>query len=85
MLRPVRRQLALVLFLNTAAPRPGASFTGGTLRLHEMDDAEGAPHDVTPTAGTLVAFRSSVLHEVLPVEAGTRLSVVTWLRRSRRP
>lgn len=72
------RAVSVVIFLNTAAPGEGAAFSGGTLRLH---DDRGRPTDVVPTAGTLVAFRSSVLHEVLPVDRGTRLAVVTWLMR----
>jgi predicted 2-oxoglutarate/Fe(II)-dependent dioxygenase YbiX len=73
-----RRAVSVVLFLNSATPGPGADFTGGTLRLH---DDRGGQCDVVPVAGTLVAFRSSVLHEVLPVDTGTRLSIVTWLQR----
>jgi predicted 2-oxoglutarate/Fe(II)-dependent dioxygenase YbiX len=36
------------------------------------------PLDVVPVAGTLVAFPSHVLHEVLPVTAGIRDAIVDW-------
>jgi predicted 2-oxoglutarate/Fe(II)-dependent dioxygenase YbiX len=77
-----RRAVSLVLFLNSAGPAGEAAFSGGTLRLHGGD---AAPHDIVPVAGTLVAFRSSVLHEVTPVESGTRLSIVSWLLQSSWP
>ena len=39
----------------------------------------GSPRDIHPRAGTLVAFLSSTLHEVTPVTAGVRDTVVDWL------
>jgi predicted 2-oxoglutarate/Fe(II)-dependent dioxygenase YbiX len=33
---------------------------------------------VRPTEGTIVAFPAATLHEVLPVDAGTRDVVVDW-------
>jgi predicted 2-oxoglutarate/Fe(II)-dependent dioxygenase YbiX len=74
-----RRAVSLVLFLNSARPADNAAFSGGALRLYGIDGNPDGWRDVVPTAGMFVAFRSTVLHEVLPVEAGTRLSVVTWL------
>lgn len=74
-----RRAISVVIFVNSGAPAAGASFSGGRLRLHDLPGAEGDVHDVVPVAGTLVAFDSRVLHEVTPVEGGTRLSLVTWL------
>jgi SM-20-related protein len=76
-----RRAVSIVVFLNSGAPVPKAAFTGGALRLHETDDGCGSWRDVVPVAGTLIAFRSDVLHEVLPVATGTRLTAVTWLAR----
>lgn len=75
-----RRVISLVIFLNTAAPEAGAAFAGGSLRFHE-GLARGARCDVAPVAGTLVAFPSSWLHEVTPVESGTRLTIAAWLLR----
>jgi SM-20-related protein len=48
---------------------------GGALRLHGLRQA---PLDIPPTAGTLIAFRSDVLHEVLPVTGGVRDVIVDW-------
>ena len=68
-----RRQIALVLFLNSSAPTPGAGeFSGGELCLIE------ARVDVVPREGLLVAFDAGMLHEVAPVAEGTRDVVVDW-------
>jgi predicted 2-oxoglutarate/Fe(II)-dependent dioxygenase YbiX len=77
-----RRAVSIVVFANTGAPHPEAQFTGGCLRLHELAGAPDRVCDIVPLAGTLVAFRSTQLHEVMPVHAGIRVSVVTWLLRS---
>jgi predicted 2-oxoglutarate/Fe(II)-dependent dioxygenase YbiX len=77
-----RRRVSLVVFLNDGtdasgtpdAPKPGA-FTGGALRLYMAD---GAPLDIVPRQGLLVAFSSTTIHEVLPVVAGTRDVIVDW-------
>lgn len=80
-----RRAVSLVLFLNSAAPCPGASFAGGQLRFHEGPGHGGVPHDLTPEAGTLVAFPSGWLHEVRPVAWGTRHAIVAWLAAAAEP
>jgi predicted 2-oxoglutarate/Fe(II)-dependent dioxygenase YbiX len=73
-----RRRVSLVLFLCTSRELDATgTFSGGTLRVH-ADDQDGAPHDIHPRAGTLVAFLSSTLHEVTPVTAGVRDTVVDW-------
>jgi predicted 2-oxoglutarate/Fe(II)-dependent dioxygenase YbiX len=76
-----RRQLAVVLFLNSAVDAGDADgFTGGTLRLFR--DAPGAvpvePIEITPSAGTLVAFSATVLHEVTRVDGAIRDAAVDW-------
>ena len=69
------RVISVVLFLSTAGEGDG-----GVLRLHGVDGAHvSAPLDVRPNAGTLVAFPSGWLHEVLPVTGGVRDVVVDWL------
>ena len=60
-----RRRIALVAFLNDAT---------GTLRLH----VDGAPVDVIPREGLLVAFPADTLHEVTMVRGGVRDVVVDW-------
>jgi predicted 2-oxoglutarate/Fe(II)-dependent dioxygenase YbiX len=77
-----RRAVSIVIFANTGAPHPEAQFIGGCLRLHALAGAPGRVCEISPLAGTLVAFRSTQLHEVMLVHAGIRVSVVTWLLRS---
>jgi SM-20-related protein len=68
------RVVSLVLYLNETW-QPG---DGGALRLH-LDAA--TQRDVTPLAGTLVAFLSDRFeHEVLPARR-ERLSIAGWLRQ----
>lgn len=75
-----RRVVSVVVFVNTGGARAGAEFTGGALRLYELlDDDRDDGLDVWPEAGTLVAFPSSLLHEVTMVERGERYTLVTWL------
>lgn len=71
-----RRQLSIVVFLNTGKEGgDGDSFSGGVLRLYP-DDRE--PIDVVPVQGTLVAFPSTMLHEVTRVGDAVRDVVVDW-------
>lgn len=71
-----RRRIAVVVFLNGFAALPAADqFTGGELRLLE---GPSGPVDIVPESGTLVAFPASTLHEVAPVRAGTRDTIVDW-------
>ncbi len=81
-----RRAVSVVVFVNSGGGHAGAEFTGGALRLHELlDDDQDDGLDVWPEAGTLVAFPSSLLHEVTMVERGERYSLVTWLMAADRP
>jgi predicted 2-oxoglutarate/Fe(II)-dependent dioxygenase YbiX len=69
-----RRQISIVVFLNNCRERPGpGEFRGGQLRL-----LEDIPHDIVPREGLLVAFPAATMHEVAPVEAGTRDVIVDW-------
>jgi predicted 2-oxoglutarate/Fe(II)-dependent dioxygenase YbiX len=63
-----RRALTVVVFLND-------DFSGGTLRVCPSNDT---PIEVSPIAGTLVAFRADDPHEALPVSAGHRDVAVDW-------
>jgi SM-20-related protein len=51
-------------------------YEGGALLIHRDDARE----EVSLAPGTLIAFRSETTHEVLPVSAGERLTVVSWFR-----
>lgn len=73
-----RRRVSVVVFVNAA----GTAFTGGELRLFDLVDEAPDGLDLVPEAGTLVAFTSDLLHEVRPVTAGERVSVVTWFLES---
>ena len=71
-----RRQLAVVVFLNSARDGGEAEgFTGGVLRLYT---AGGDAIDVVPVEGMLVAFPATVLHEVTRVGDAVRDAVVDW-------
>ena len=73
-----RRRIAAVVFLGTSATAdPGGDFEGGVLRLFP-DGPEAAAVDVVPRRGTLVAFPSTVLHEVTVVQRGIRDAIVDW-------
>jgi len=75
------RRISLVLFLTDAGCGVGdGRCEGGSLRLYGVVDPtqETVPLDISPAAGTLVAFRSHLLHEVLPVTDGVRDAIVDW-------
>jgi len=73
-----RRQLAVVLFLNTSRDAGDPEgFGGGVLRLYP-DVRDDEPVTIVPRAGTLVAFPATVLHEVTRVEDAIRDAVVDW-------
>jgi len=75
------RRVSLVLFLTDADRGAGDGHcAGGSLRLYGVaePDREAVPLDISPVAGTLIAFRSQVLHEVLSVTAGVRDAIVDW-------
>ncbi|MET9450143.1 2OG-Fe(II) oxygenase [Streptomyces cinerochromogenes] len=76
-----RRRLSLVCLLNGTAPHDGLpSFDGGTLVVYvPRPDGSVAPRNVPLEAGSIVTFRSDLLHEVRPVRAGVRYSAVGWL------
>lgn len=63
------RKLSVTLQLSN-----DTDYAGGDLLLHASDRPDIAPRK----KGMLVLFPSYVLHEVTPVTAGTRYSLVTW-------
>ena len=74
------RRISVVLFLSSAGKGDGAAGEGGSLRLHSWPDGheKSLPLDIPPVIGTLVAFPSTIPHEVLLVTAGIRDAVVDW-------
>jgi predicted 2-oxoglutarate/Fe(II)-dependent dioxygenase YbiX len=74
-----RRLVSVVLFLNDARSEVG--FRGGQLRLYGLMGT--GPHeqigfDMDPEAGTLIAFDSRLLHEVVAISQGVRCAAVCW-------
>lgn len=67
------RRISLVLFV-TGGLADGVE--GGELRIYHADDEW---LDIAPERGTLVAFPAAMIHEVRPVRAGLRQTVVDWL------
>ncbi len=69
------RRLTLVCLLNDADPADGLpTFDGGALVVYGP-----GPVNVKPSAGSVVAFDSDLLHEVRPVRSGQRFSSIAWL------
>lgn len=67
------RRISVSIFLNDGYEGGALVFHGPFPRYHERETAPAAP-------GTLIAFRSETTHEVTPVTAGERYTVVTWFR-----
>lgn len=64
------RRVSVILFLSEPA-----SYSGGDLVIHQP------AKELAPAGrGTVLAFRSELTHEVTPVTAGERYTVVTWYR-----
>jgi predicted 2-oxoglutarate/Fe(II)-dependent dioxygenase YbiX len=77
-----RRQVSLVIFLNSSRPVPEANeFSGGELIMFPEapeHSPAGEPVEIVPQEGSLVAFRADTAHEVRPVSAGVRDVIVDW-------
>jgi predicted 2-oxoglutarate/Fe(II)-dependent dioxygenase YbiX len=73
-----RRQVAVVVFLNSSRAGDAAGeFDGGVLRL--LPDAPAEDHvEIVPRRGTLVAFPAAMPHEVTTVVGGVRDAAVDW-------
>jgi predicted 2-oxoglutarate/Fe(II)-dependent dioxygenase YbiX len=74
--------VAAVIFLNGEGdPSVSAGYRGGALTLDglfEQPAAETLAFPLEAEEGLLVTFPADVMHEVRPVEAGERYTVVTW-------
>lgn len=74
-----RRRVSVVLFLNDAQSEVG--FRGGQLRLYGLMGRGPHEHigfDMDPEAGTMIAFDSTLLHEVVEISHGVRCAAVCW-------
>ena len=63
------RRISIVVFLND-------SFSGGALTFYDSAGAFSLPGQT----GLLVAFTADTFHEVLPVTAGERFTIISWFR-----
>jgi SM-20-related protein len=71
------RRISVSIFLNHQSERPEPNaYCGGSLVF--SDWRNGAEYRLACEGGTLVAFRSEVTHEVIPVTEGERYSIVSW-------
>ena len=77
-----RRKVSTLMFLNE--PQPTASnpgYQGCSLVFYGLipgSKGEKFGFPVTPEEGMLIAFPSSLWHEVTPLESGIRFAAVTW-------
>jgi SM-20-related protein len=77
------RKVSVVIFLNGQAQQQADdSYCGGSLTFYGLIDdprwlTYGFPLHNEP--GLLIAFRSDILHQILPVTYGKRYSIVSWL------
>jgi len=68
------RELSVVVQLSS--PK---EYRGGELLLQTLSKA---PDTAPKEQGTLIVFQSSLFHQVLPVTAGVRFSMVAWMARA---
>ena len=76
------RCVSIVIFLNGTSADPGpGEYAGGKLTFYGlMGDPQWWQYGfaLDPAPGLLVAFRSDIVHEVTPVLAGERYTIVDW-------
>jgi SM-20-related protein len=77
-----RRAVSVVVFLSGESAEPaGECHSGGALTLYGLMPEPAFAEcgfEIAAEPGLLVAFRSNVLHEVKPVLAGERFTIVSW-------
>jgi len=76
------RKVSTVIFLNSETDElENSSYTGGSLIIYGvMKDPRFKSYGfrLIGATGMLLAFRSDLLHEVIPVKEGVRYTVVDW-------
>jgi len=78
------RQISTIVLLSHAVAQPHQmdQYSGGELVFYLPTEALGhrlIGLPLLPPCGTLIAFRSDLMHEVKAVLGGQRISVVAWL------
>jgi SM-20-related protein len=78
--REQRRKVSVIIFLNGQSDGGEAgTFTGGSLVFSDYHPARPAKRfSLGGEPGLLVAFPAETTHEVIPVTAGERYSIVSW-------
>ena len=72
------RRVSVSVFVNGEGIADG-SYRGGSLTFYGASGAPATPGlALTGEEGLLIGFTSNVLHEVKPIQSGTRYSIVTW-------
>jgi SM-20-related protein len=78
------REVSLVIFLNAQSNEPAPScYGGGRLSFYGLLKGpkwEDCAFSLDAEPGMLVAFRSDIVHEVLPVTFGQRFTVISFFR-----
>jgi SM-20-related protein len=76
------RRVSVVIFLSREAEvSEEGAHSGGSLVFLDWGSGHGSEKfHLTGEAGTLVAFRSEITHEVTPVTHGERHSIACWYR-----
>ena len=76
------RKVSIVIFLNDQAEESAAgTYSGGFLKFSDYRAPAGEREfALSGEAGMLVAFRAELTHEVTPVTAGSRYTIVSWYR-----
>jgi predicted 2-oxoglutarate/Fe(II)-dependent dioxygenase YbiX len=76
---PDKRKISITLFLNDGAHNVVKDeFQGGQLVLNCPQEKGFVQMPLRSVAGALVAFHSDLFHEVKPVIAGERITLVGW-------
>ena len=71
------RRISVSIFLNRQSDVPDSdSYCGGSLVFSDWRSNER--FDLAGEVGILVAFRSEITHEVVPITSGERYSIVSW-------
>lgn len=73
------RRVSVSIFLNDQAEAPESNaYCGGSLVF--SDWRKNVEYRLEGEAGKMVAFRSEITHEVVPIIHGERYSIVSWYR-----
>jgi len=76
------RKISITIFLNAQSNEQlGAGYCGGSLKFSNYRaEKEYREFELPSEPGLLVAFRSELTHEVIPITHGERYSIVSWYR-----